>query len=344
MLPQWVPIYEPPPYQWSEQYLAAASSGDGSGTPSATSTSLEKPLEQFLGQGGSVKSVIFNLWPDLVFGFLSFRHNFSGFAQELGIISVGAAIALLGNLVRPRQPLPIWIASAFFVFVFVSFIKGYAQCSSCPIIYSGYFVVPGAIVAGIGYSYFLRDNWVSRLILIACLSLPLLTAKTLYSEIRDNRFTAKEKSDLAELATNIQKLIPEGKAALPIGTLPPPYPIRLGLFLADRFYEPALINPAFTFTPLAVEYPILKADKTHFLSRSLWTPHHLLDWIETKYDYILKPTYLYYDDHKYRYWFRRLYYPAEARELIQKHFTCSRIPGQYQVIHPIDFCKRKAAS
>ena len=344
ILPQWVPIYEPPPYQWSEQYLAGASGGDGSETPSAVSTSLEKPLEQFLGQGGSVKSVIFNLWPDLVFGFLSFRQNFSGFAQELGIISIGATIALLGNLVRPRQLLPICLASAFFVFVFVSFVKGYGQCSSCPVIYSSYFVVPGAIVAGIGYSYFLRDNWASRLIVVACLSLPLLTAKTLYSEIRDNRFIAEEKSDLAELATNIQELIPEGETALPVGTLPSPNPIRLGLFLANRFYEPALINPAFTFMPVSVQHPIADSDKSYILSRGHWTPHHLLDWIETKYDYILKPTYLYYDDHKYRYWFRRLYYPADARELIQKHFTCSRIPGNYQAIHPIDFCKRKAAS
>jgi len=236
MLPQWVPIYEPPPHQWSEQYLVAASSGGGSEAPSVSSASLEKPLEQFLDQGGSVKSVIFNLWPDLVFGFLSFRQNFSGFAQELGIISIGAAIALLGNLVRSRQLLPIWLASAFFVFVFVSFIKGYAFCSGCPIIYSSYFIVPGAIVAGIGYSYFLTDNLASRLIVVACLSLPLLTAANLYSEIRGNRFTAEEKSDLAELSRNIQELVPEGQAVLPMGTLPPPYPIRLSLFLANRFF------------------------------------------------------------------------------------------------------------
>jgi hypothetical protein len=114
--------------------------------------------------------------------------------------------------------------------------------------------------------------------------------------------------------------------------------------MADRTFPPQLINPAFTFKPYSLAIKMTEADKEFFSSKNYWTPHHLMDWIETKYDYILKPTYLYYDDHKYRYWFRRLYYPAEARELIQKHFTCNRIPGNYQVIYPIDFCKRKAAN
>ena len=118
----------------------------------------------------------------------------------------------------------------------------------------------------------------------------------------------------------------------------------MALFLADHIFEPQLLNPAFTFLPIPLERVMTRADKIYFEGKNFWTPHHLLDWIQSDYDYIVKPAYLYYDDHKYRYWFRRLYYPAEARELIQKHFTCSRIPGQYQVIHPIDFCKRKAAS
>jgi len=160
----------------------------------------------------------------------------------------------------------------------------------------------------------------------------------------EHGLTASQKGDLASLAEEIEKLVPEGAPILPVGSLGGSRPIRMGLFLTDHIFEPQLLNPAFTFLPIPLERVMTRADKNYFEEKNYWAPHHLLDWIQSDYDYIVKPTHLYYDDHKYRFWFRRLYYPAKARELIQKHFTCSRIPGEYQVIHPIDFCKRKTAS
>jgi len=118
----------------------------------------------------------------------------------------------------------------------------------------------------------------------------------------------------------------------------------MALFLADHIFELQLFNPVFTFVPIPLERVMTRADKNYFEETNRWAPHHLLDWIQSNYDYIVKRTRLYYDDDKYRYWFRRLFYPAKARGLIQKHFTCSRIPGNYQAIHRIDFCERKATS
>ena len=104
--------------------------------------------------------------------------------------------------------------------------------------------------------------------------------------------SAQQKADLATLARTISEIVPADKRILPVGTLGGA-PIRMGLYLADKPFPPQLINPVFTFKPTSLAIKMTEADKEFFSSRKYWAPHHLMDWIETKYDYILKPTYLY---------------------------------------------------
>jgi len=335
------------PFQYSDAYQVAASVSLDQNAPTTQSASAGK-FDDLFAQTSWIIGIdaallkIRSMWPDLFYGSLSLYDNWTGLIHDFGLIIIGTGLALLVCLITRREALALVFAISFFIFIFISFLKGNAFCSSCPVIYSGYFTIPGVIATAIGISLLIKKLPFSRILLTLTLAMPIFIAHTVWTQISEEEFTAEHKSDLAELAQNIRKLVPEGNGVLPVGTLPGA-PIRLGLFIANRQFPPALINPVFTFTSLANEPAIAQTDKKYIQNRGHWTPQHLLDWIRNDYAFIITPTYLYFDDHKYKYWFRNLYYPAKARELIQEHFTCNRIPGHYKVIHPIDFCKRKTA-
>ena len=331
----------PPDHSMSNEFIESseALASSTSAVPLVTSTAFLTPPDSAMG------AVVYSLSSDLYFGFLSIIHNSRLLASALGVILIGTLLNLLPIVNNSgTEGLEKSFAIGFVVFVFLSFLKGHHLCSSCPVLYSHYFIVPGTIGAAFGYHKLIYRNQRRALVSVIFVLITCLYALGWHVRTYEDEFSTDHRAELAALGKSIDKLVPKGATILPVGSLGGLRPIRMALFLTDHIFEPQLLNPAFTFLPISLETVMTEADKNYFEGKNYWTPHHLLDWIQSDYDYIVKPTSLYYDDHKYRYWFRRLFYPAKARELIEEHFTCSRIPGKYQTIHPIDLCKRNAAS
>jgi len=338
-LGQFIPFLSSSDYIWSEGYVAsmseAASSGFFDNLPSSTSAPrLDAPTSWF-------SILISKFSTDLIPAFFSFVRNLPRTALSFGIIGLGIVLTWRRHSLMPSTNLMRWLGISFVIFVFVSFFKGHSICSSCPINYSQYFLVVGTIAGAHGLST-LATKSLHRLILFVCLvgATALFYAQAL-TTLKDAQFTPDEKHDIMELAYTINDLIPENKPVLPIGFLGKSRPIRMGLFMADRFFEPGLLNPSFTFRPIPPNTTLSDEDKNYLKKANSWSPPQLLEWIEKEYDYILKPSYLYYDDHKYRFWFRRVFYPAKARTMLGLLFDCRRLPGNYLDTPPIDICVRK---
>jgi len=338
-LGQFIPFLSSTDYIWSEGYVAgmsqAANSGFFDNMPRATSSAVHDTPTSWLG--GSISEVS----TDLIPAFSSFVNNWQRVALSFGLIGLGIVLTWRRHRLLPTTHLMRWLGISFIIFVFVSFLKGHSICSSCPIHYSQYFLVVGAIAGAQGL-FGITTKSRHRVVLFMCLAgtTALFSVQAL-SNLEDSQFTSEQKHDIMEVARAINDLIPKNEQVLPLGFLGRNRPIRMGLFMADRFFEPSLLNPSFTFRPIPPNTILSDEDKNYLKKANSWSPQQLLEWVEKDYDYILKPTYLYYDDHEYRFWFRRVFYPAKVRTMLGQLFDCQRLPGKYLDTPPIDICIRK---
>lgn len=322
-----------PKYEWSSEYLGALSQLSNSDLPKSTSVNFLQQPQTAIGVA------IADLLPRFFYGWQSFQHNFVFFLRSFGLLLFGALLVFF-KIPNSHRTYGFILSLVFIVYVCFSFIKGYDICSGCPIDYSSYFLIPIVIGATVGYTTIKIKpffNIAKLLIIVVASSQTYITAEALLQ----NQFSAAQKHDLASIATKIATVVPRDEMILPVGSLGPPFPIRMGAYLANRMITPAMLNPVFSFRPQPLDIPMTPTDYAIYDRRALWTPQHLLEWTSTGPNYILKPTYLYYDDHPYRFWFRSIYYPREVRDIISAKFVCKRLTTSESSLYPIDICSRK---
>lgn len=333
------PFLEIPREPFSESLLQRLAEQDVGGPAASSSAALFKDVPD----SGSFTAVLLNVWPDLYYACKSLVENMGDLLWRYGVVLVGLGCALAITWVRKVDAVVFFLATGFCLIVGISFLKGYSICKSCPLNYIGYFFIPGVIAAAYGFSRLSKQAIVKNTIIVVLAFVCFFFSYQSYIELDEHRFTAREKAEVAQLALEISEIVPNGNKVLLMGPLGHPHPLRLGTYMADRFFEPTQIAPMFTFRSVPLDIVIPDADLQRFAARGGWTPHHLLRWIKEEYEYIIKPTHLYFDDHRYRYWFRNLYFPAVARVRISENFLCNRIKGEYRVIPPIDICIRKTS-
>jgi len=272
----------------------------------------------------------------------SFLVNGPELATYFGLTLLGVVLFLLTGRSHPQFSLIAWCGISFVIFTLVSFLKGYVICRSCPLLYSQYLFGLGVIGGACGLATFFGNKTYLRMGLVGALfALTVFTSIQSLKKLNAELFKPEHKHDVMELANSINALVPKNEEILPLGFLGRPQPIRLGLFLADRFFRPSMLNPSFTFRPYPISILLSEEDKAYLEKTNFWSPPQLVDWVENKYNYVIKPTHLYFDDHNYRFWFRRVFFPVEAKLALAKNFHCSQIPGNFMAIPPIDLCVRK---
>lgn len=272
----------------------------------------------------------------------SLKHTWKFLALHFGTIFVGILLLWIGLFFGLSAPsIMIWCSVAFPAYIFVSYLKGYQFCGSCPVQYSSYFLIPGVLAGGTGFWMILRH--LRSNILIASVAVISVIAMAFFGHSKIRAWGVHEKNDLQEFANQIERLVPAEEEILTLGVLGYPTPLRIGPYLANRQIEPRQLNANFSLLDVSLEIPITEHDRKLVLQKGFWTSHHLVRWLEDTYNYVLKPRSLFYDDQKNKYWFRNLYYTAEARDLLARRFDCSVIDGSYKTIPPIELCVRKSS-
>ena len=265
---------------------------------------------------------------------------------KFGAIILGIFLIPFTRKSHFHSKLTVYLGISFLIFVLISFLKGSTYCTTCPIRYSSYFLIPGVIAAAPTLMFLVSA--LTHLNLNTKMTVSMLCVGSMFMALvhhqdiwQQHYFSPRLKHELAQLSDTLNDRIPPDEPVLPIGSLKH-YPIITGIFYSGRTVPSPLLNATFSFRAVGLLTPLTEEEYYANQIRGYWTEQHLVRWTKDHYDYLIKPTWLHYDDHPKKYWFRNVYYPVALRELISEHFDCIRMPGTYHEIPELDFCVRKA--